>query len=322
MKKEEIREVESGAQKPDYVFTWQELLENDVQEMPMLWKPFFPKTGIAGLIGGSDTGKSTLLRHFAMNLVSGEKEFLGYPLSPIHQSALYLSTEDDKNALSYLMQVQSKNSKTGIDREKLRFIFGSQNIHDRIRDEYERAPFDCLIIDAITDIFSGDINRNNDVRHFLQVFLDHAEENEYLVIFVHHSGKASEFKGPSKHNSIGSQGFEAKMRFMAELIQDPDDGSIRHFCPVKGNYIPFEMKNQSMALRFNENLLYENTGILESFDDLRYRIIYKDKRAEIRLAHELKKQGFSLRGISEEAKNRGFDFGKTKAAELLKISPN
>ena len=50
---------------------------------------------------------------------------------------------------------------------------------------------------------------------------------------------------PSKHNAIGSQGFEAKMRVMMELRPDPVRHDIRHLCIVKGNYLSEEYKHDT-----------------------------------------------------------------------------
>ena len=63
-----------------YVSDWKttaDLLSSEFKDIPKLWDPFFPKTGIVSLVGSSDCGKSTLARNLAINIVLGKPSFAG-----------------------------------------------------------------------------------------------------------------------------------------------------------------------------------------------------------------------------------------------------
>src|SRR4030043_2267373 len=86
--------------KPPFIITAQELIDNDITEIPWLWEKFIPLRGLTTISGSSDTGKSTLLRQWSLALISGETDYLGHRLMPKFKSVIYVSTEDDKLSLS------------------------------------------------------------------------------------------------------------------------------------------------------------------------------------------------------------------------------
>ena len=86
-----------------------DLLKRDVKEIPFLVKPLLPKTGIVALAGTSDVGKSTLLRQLAIAIATGQETFLGFEIKTTHQSVIYVSTEDDENAIATLLRKQQNS---------------------------------------------------------------------------------------------------------------------------------------------------------------------------------------------------------------------
>jgi hypothetical protein len=180
----------------------------------------------------------------------------------------------------------------------LDFIFDTDNLVANLEAMLEDKPRDVVIIDAFADLYTGPLNENNRVRSFLNTFSQLAVRYNTLVIFLHHTGKRTESLAPSKHNAIGSQGFEAKMRLMMELRQDPERHDIRHLCVVKGNYLPSEFKHDSFELRFTPSLNFEATGERIPFAMLRERNEEHDERAE--QARAMRLEGKSYRQIAEE----------------------
>jgi hypothetical protein len=124
------------------------------------------------------------------------------------------------------------------------------------------------VVDALGDLYTGNMNASNDVRAFVQQYSQLAQKHGCLVLFMHHTGKRTEDREPSKHNLLGSQGLEAKMRVAFELRADPYSPDLRHLCVLKGNYLPSEAKERSYVLRFDENLTFHNTGERATFGDL------------------------------------------------------
>ena len=276
-----------------------EMLRSAVTTAECLLEPILPRTGVVALVGTSDSGKSTLLRSLAMAVASGEEYFLGFRLHAKHHSAIYIATEDDAQAIGPLMQRQlAELSMPPEAYASLDFIFELDNLIPNLDAMLEDKPRDVVIVDAFADLYTGPMNENNRVRNFINQFSQLAVKHSTLVIFLHHTGKRTESLAPSKHNAIGSQGFEAKMRLVMELRPDPEHHDIRHLCIVKGNYLSADYKHDSFALRFTPGLNFEATGERVPFALLRESSDEPDERIE--LAKAMRSEGKTYRQIADE----------------------
>lgn len=281
-----------------YLVNGYDMLNLSAEAMDCLVDPILPRTGMAALVGTSDSGKSTLLRGLAMAVASGSKEYLGFRLCPKHRSAIYVATEDDASAIGVLMQRQLEELGTPKEAyHTLDFIFEVDNLVDNLDKMLEDRPRDLVIVDAFADLYTGPLNENNRVRSFLNQFSQLAVKHSVLIIFLHHTGKRTESLAPSKHNAIGSQGFEAKMRLMMELRPDPERHDIRHLCIVKGNYLSDEYKHDSYVLRFTSGLNFVATGERVPFGALKEQDADLDSRAE--LARTMRSEGKTLQQIAD-----------------------
>ena len=263
---ERVKQVSQNI--PEYVILGSTLLKGDEGPIPTLVDPIFMKKGLIGLVGTSDAGKSAFLRQLAMSICAGS-DFCGFKTRPEHHSVIYLSSEDDEYSLRSLMKKQ--NSELGISEEalsNLRFIFDTQDHVSKIESELRRMPADMVIIDAFADLFEKNLNQNNEVRSFLERYNQLAKTHDCLFVVLHHTGKRTEDLVPSKHNVIGSQGFEAKMRLIAELRPDKGSPGLRHLCIVKANYLSPDFKQKSYVLSFSDNLVFSNTDNRVDFEEL------------------------------------------------------
>ena len=238
-----------------------DLLNLNTEFIPMLFGEYIPKVGIWALVGASDTGKSMMLRQLAM-CVAGNMPFLDMECKATHKRAVVVCTEDDDFATSYLLRKQNKSIDLNDEQsESIQFLFDTENLIESIENELQQTPADLVIIDAFGDVFDGkDLNQNNQVRTFLNKYTQLANKYKCSIGFLHHTGKRTEGLSPSKNNAIGSQGFEAKMRLVIELRLDVNSPDLRHFCVVKGNYIPQSEKNSSIVVKMDENLTFTATG--------------------------------------------------------------
>lgn len=288
----------------DHICHASEMIMTTPTESPTLLEPILPRQGVVALVGSSDSGKSSLLRGLAMAVVSGKEEFIGFRLNTRYRRAIYVSTEDDQQSVGALMRRQT-GSPTGLEAmeyDGLHFIFDTDNLLATLELGLKSYVPDVVIVDAFADLYSGPMNENNRVRGFLQGFSQLAAKYDTLFIFLHHTGKRTEMLTPSKHNAIGSQGFEAKMRLMMELRPDPERHDIRHLCIVKGNYLPSEYKHDSFELRFDQNLNYTATGERVPFAMLKERNL--DAEAEeaerLELIKAMREEGKTYQQIADE----------------------
>lgn len=278
------------------------LIRCEIEKIPTLLNPILPKTGLVALAGSSDTGKSSFLRQLAIHISSGNVEFLNFRLDTIHKKVIYFSSEDDKNAISYLLKKQNEHFCYPDSKySNLKFLFESEKMIKTIENEIMKEPVDLIIVDAFSDVYPGDLNQTNKVRSFLNDFQKLTQKYECLIIFLHHNGKRTDNLAPSKDNLLGSQGFESKMRLVVELRKDKDDEDIRHLCILKGNYLDNKFKNSSYKLIFDQNMIFHNTNEKINLNDLvlSNKKISKAEKERIKIeALKWKEDGKTVREIA------------------------
>lgn len=270
------------------IYNAKELIDRKIEKIPCLVDPIFPKVGVCAIGGASDTGKSSFLRQLAIEITIGNEYFLGFKLDSEHKKAIYVSTEDDDRAVSFLLTQYNREKKIESNcYEGLKFIFQTNKLRETLESILTESPVDLIVIDAFTDLYGNSMNDSNQVRTFLNKYSQLAQKHKCLIIFLHHTGKRTEQFAPSKHNLLGSQGFEAKMRLVIELRTDNHDLSKRHLCIVKGNYLPSEYKSQSFVLLFDENLNFKMTNERVPFE----RLVSSNKSDVRKKVIELKAKG-------------------------------
>lgn len=292
----EQRINEFGEKEYKLVITGEELITRKLNNIPCLIDPIFQQIGLAAIAGSSDTGKSSLLRDLAVSICSKQEEYLDWKIYAKHNSVIYVSTEDDQQSIAYLLGKQNTEKRLSENSySSLRYIFDTTNLLENLNQELLKMPADLVIIDAFSDLFNGNLNDSNQVRYFLNQYNQLAQIHKCLIIFLHHTGKRTDDSTPSKHNLLGSQGFEAKMRVVVELRTDKRDSSKKHFCIVKGNYLTNEQKRESYVLQFSENMTFHSTGERVPLDYLKSN---NEQETKIRQALELQEQGMSFQEIA------------------------
>lgn len=292
------------------LYNGKELLDWKTENIPTLVEPILPRSGIIGVVGSSDTGKSSFLRQLALSVATGKDEFLGFKLNTRHQHAIYFSTEDDEFSVSHLL---NKSKERYGDPERLvnvKFLFEGHKLSDIIDRTLKEFPSDLVVLDAFADIFPGDLNRVNEVRRFLNVFNDMARKHGCLFAVLHHNGKRTQNQPPTKDSVLGSQGFEAKMRALIEIRKDPNRDEIRHMCIVKGNYLTESFKNQSYKLQFESDMTFSPTFERTPFECLVLENNQDtiNKRKAMDRALELKNEGMTYEDISTTMSKEGFKY--------------
>lgn len=246
------------------------LLDLNIVKLEYLVESLVRKGVIHALAGSSDTGKSTFLRQLATSIALGKDDFLGFSIQTTNNKVLYVSTEDDLYSIAYLLKKQ--NPETGEEEsllfKNLRYVFDSDDLIDNLNKHLSKNDTDIVVIDAFSDIYTKDMNMASSIRPFLNQFSQLAQKFNVAFIFLHHTGKRTEHLTPSKNNILGSQAFEAKTRLTMVLRKDRENPSLRHLCIVKGNLLSEDMKNESFVLRFDENMVFHNTGSRVPFEEL------------------------------------------------------
>jgi KaiC/GvpD/RAD55 family RecA-like ATPase len=258
-------EINSDSTIEKDVYNAVELIALAGAEPPYLMQEIIPQFGTAVLAGKPDTGKSQFARQLCIQIALGEKSFLGFDLNTLHQQAIYVATEDSKEATAYLLNKQFKGlGKTGI--ENFRLIpadtLSQEEIIKKLEKELKITPADIVVVDSFSDIFvGGDTNNNMAMRRSVKAFDRLAKEYNCLILFVHHINKSAYRLAPGQEGIQGGAGLVQKVRLAMQLSEG--EGGIKYFTVVKGNYSPKKYKENSMVLHFSEDtFLFSTKGEL------------------------------------------------------------
>lgn len=278
-------------------YTVKELIGLPHQEISFLWGEIIPKVGITFLTGSSDCNKSTFLRQLCLCIGAGKTEFLNLPLNVQHGKCLYISTEDEKNAISIALKKQILNDETvKTGEENTNFVFDvGDNYLENIDKYLTQIKCDLVVIDTWTDLYHGDLNQSNKVRNNLDGFFNIAKKHECAFIFVHHTRKGTEDREAHKGDMLGSQGIEAKARTV--MLMKKESANLRSIKILKGNYTPENVKSTKMRFTINENLwltFESNTlDIGYSFEQVAERAAKRDEMKKILFEEREKDTSYS-----------------------------
>lgn len=317
-----VKPRKNNTKKPDVDPTFisaLDLFNKNIDVIPSLLEPFLQKTGLASLVGASDSGKSTFLRQLSVSIAMNLKTFLGFTLNSKHNKVIYVSTEDDKSAISVSIGKQvryllDKNPEIELKSlENLSFMFETDNLLKELHNKLVKEPVDLIVIDAFTDIFSKELNANTQVRQFLNEYDKLAKKHDCLIIFLHHIGKNTLKSAPNKDSIIGSQAFEAKMRVVLELRPNRYNSVRKDLWVLKGNFLEPKHKNNSHIMEMNDSLIFENTGEKDTKSP-----IYKKSDPElVEKITEFRVAGLSCRKIEDALKDTKHKTGKSTIAKIL-----
>lgn len=240
------------------IVTARELFQREYDPDIFLWGTHIVKTELSGFVGGSDTGKSTLLRNLALHIVLGEESYLGLPLKTKHQRVLLISIEDGEYPVGTMFQKHYQEYQEEPRLENLHFVFGPEGaMISNLEAACEQQAYDLIMIDCYSDVYEGSSgNDQMETKRFLRKYADIAKSYQTAILFLHHLKKASDETKVSKADAIGSSAFETKMRSLFSLSKPSGYESTRRELKIlKGNYTSSAEKKVVRVLDFIEDSL-------------------------------------------------------------------
>ena len=305
-------------------FNAYELYNAGAESIPKLLNPLLQATGLASVVGMSDSGKSTFLRQLAISIALNLKEFLGFKLKGRTNKVIYVSTEDDPDSIRYTLKQQVDsilldNENADIKSlENIKFIFDTHNLTQNLKRKLQQDPVDLIIIDAFADVFDKELNANTQVRAFLNTYDQIAKEHKCLIIFLHHITKSGSQKAPSKNNIIGTQGFEAKMRVVLEIRPMKSSLNTVKLMVLKANFLKSEYKRFVYRLEMSGKLVFKKVGFYDNSEDNNRESIPITKSIPkskdpiiLEQIKKLKEDGLTDRDIETKLKEKGINISKS-----------
>lgn len=211
------------------------------RELSFLMYPYLPTVGMGMLYGGSDINKSTFCRGLSIAIGSNERTYLNFELKPRFGNVLYVSSEDDPNALQAMYFKHFKEEQPRDTNVRFLFDYTLEGIREEL--ELQKAngvEFDLVVLDSMGDMIETDLNSPR-VRREMKKFGKLAMNYSTCLLWIHHVSKNAEKRsGSDKSNSFGSVHLEAKCRFAIEMKRA---GSFRTLKQTKGNWVADKEKD-------------------------------------------------------------------------------
>jgi len=186
------------AKKSTYKFG--EMWAEKDQETKFLVPDLIPDGEITLVIGEDGIGKTRLFAQLLLDISTGKPHFLGLELNAKHKSGLFISTEDGR--LKFIRAavkqiIAMEGSDINPDAINLQFTEGIDfDTMDMLEAEIirilEEGPVDCIVVDAMSDLFGlidGEINSNTHARKIMAIFGRINAKYHVAIIIIHHAAK-------------------------------------------------------------------------------------------------------------------------------------
>lgn len=206
----------------------------DIKAKPINYflEPYLARGTVAFIEGDPGIGKTYVTLDLA-SAVSTGRELLGKKIRK--GDVLLLSAEDSPE---HTIKPRLVALGADVDRIKIMTEFVALNEYglEVVRTELDEKPADLVVVDPVTAFLGPNIDmyRANEVRAFMVGLKSIADEYSATVVVVRHLTKSSQ--GNSKLRGLGSIDFQAAVRSVLRVYENPEDPEQRIMVHVKTNF--------------------------------------------------------------------------------------
>jgi len=236
--------------------------------------------GSKGIITGAPkTGKTTLAENLALSISVGKKELLGFPLEGIAKKVLYINLEESYKLYGRRNSKQlSQLSKKELKLYKENYFCAPNDFPEflitdedwvMLRDCIKASKAEVVIIDSLTHMFEGEIERSSVAKKFIEKFRTALKDLDVTTIVVHHNTKGND--GPiTQDNIAGSRVILQEFEFALGLANIPTSMGGNYFCMLYNKHIEKD-DTTATVYKLNQDGWVEKIGVDNKFN------LYKDK---------------------------------------------
>ncbi|MGA2297725.1 MAG: DUF6371 domain-containing protein, partial [FCB group bacterium] len=152
--------------------SWKDMKNFKRKEIDFLLTGIIPRTGLIGLVGPPDTGKSQFCRQLCISICLRYKKFLDFDLTQINNRIIFISTEDSPEMFRMAMQKQLDGMESNEEPDNFNFFSFSStdtNLIEIIKNFMNENKVDLIVIDSLGDVYEGsDMSNNTEMRKYLK----------------------------------------------------------------------------------------------------------------------------------------------------------
>ncbi len=211
---------------------------SDVQaeQHEWLWYEWLEIGKLTMFSGNGGAGKTNILLNLAATITTGG----AFPDGSKCEigDVLIFSTEDD-----VADTIKPRLVANGADVSKVYFLEGvddrgfdiDQGDLEHLADAFRTGNFKLFIIDPIISLVSGDMNKANTVRQYLEQLIDIAANHNCAIVAITHLTKSSKGAG-LVDRTVGSGAFTQAPRMAWSAVANCEHGQDNLFVRTKCNY--------------------------------------------------------------------------------------
>lgn len=255
-------------------FTLAELWKHKDDVQRFIIPELIPDASVSVLIGEDGIGKTQIMTQLCLSIALKFKTFMTLPLQARHYRCGVVATEDSRQKFTQAIFKQAMHIKPDLKPEDvdIRFTEGSNfdtldDLLAEITKLLKQAPFDLIVIDALSDLFTmidGEINSNTHARKIINKLQNICNTYDTAIILIHHAAKSKIFEIKksgsifiTKDSSQGAGAITQKPRTVLALSNHKEstseDGKYydNYLHVVKANLMGKEYMTNALKLQFN-----------------------------------------------------------------------
>lgn len=203
--------------------------------------------GSKGIITGvAKTGKTTLAENLAISLSTGKKEFMGFPLIGEPQKVLFINLEESEKLFARRNSKQiSELSESELNLFNENYLctpstfpefFTTDKDWICLRDVIKGSKAKVVIIDSLTHMFNGEIEKSNPAKKFIEKLRETLKDLNVTLIVVHHNTKGNNLP-ITQDNIAGSRVILQEFEFAIGLANVPTGAGGSYMCMLYNKHI-------------------------------------------------------------------------------------
>ncbi len=247
-------------------------------EVKFLWKGI-PEGSVGLITGVSKTGKTTFAENLAICLAIGKPMFFGCKMDGIPKKVLFINLEESyqlrtRRMIKQIDQLDAEETETlnanyFSTPENFPEFINNENDWITIENYIKECDPDVIIIDSLTHLISGSIEKSSVVQAFIQQFRKHVTYMRKSVIIIHHNTKGN-IKAIEQDDIAGSRVVLQEFEYAFGLANIPNGNGGNYACMLYNKHIA---KDDTTAITYMIN----EDGWVENLDEVNKYDLYNEK---------------------------------------------
>jgi RecA-family ATPase len=249
---------------------------NEAKKLPdpiFIWKGI-PEGSKGLLTGVAKTGKTTFAENLAISLSVGRKEFFTFEMDGNPRKVLFINLEEkfkfwarrQSNQLKSLTEIELQLFKDNYFCTPVDFpsFFNDEEDWNTLKAYIERIDPEVVIIDSLSHLCIGEIERSSVAQAFVQKFRQYIESPDRTIIIIHHNTKGNQ-TALEMDKIAGSRIISQEFEYAFSFANIPGSDDQSYMSMVFNKHVPKE-NSTSYKYKFGNDGWVQNIGVANKYE--------------------------------------------------------